>query len=152
MTSASSLTSSSSGHDIQKQSHIEVADPRLYNYDPERVAAVHGALDKRLGNIGKTDNCVTCGRNLRSCNGHWGYIRLSAPCFHVGFLGFTIQILSQVCKASTDGNLIARDLLTMTELFALTVERRVRQKISKGNQQARPRRLSKETTSEEDST
>lgn len=103
MLSAPSLTRSSSDHEILKQSHVEVADPRLYNYVPDRVPAAHGPLDRRLGNTTKTDTCVTCGRNQKSCNGHWGYIRLSAPCFHVGFLGFTIQILNQVCKVSADG-------------------------------------------------
>lgn len=87
-----------STQEIQKQSHIEVSDPRLYNYLPDRIPAVNGPLDKRLGNACKTEECQTCGLYQRACNGHWGYIRLNAPCFHVGFLSFTIDILNQVCK------------------------------------------------------
>ena len=87
-----------SDQEIQKQSHIEVSDPRLYNYLPDRLPAVNGPLDKRLGNVSKSEDCQTCGLDQRSCNGHWGYVRLNAPCFHVGFLSFTIDILNQVCK------------------------------------------------------
>lgn len=87
-----------SDQEVQKQSHIEISDPRLYNYLPDRVPAVNGPLDKRLGNVSKAEDCQTCGLNQRYCNGHWGYVRLNAPCFHVGFLSFTIDILNQVCK------------------------------------------------------
>ena len=36
----------------------------------------------------------------KSCNGHWGFIPLELPCFHIGFLGFTLEILNSVCKVA----------------------------------------------------
>jgi DNA-directed RNA polymerase III subunit RPC1 len=85
--------------EIQKQSQIEVSDRNLYDLGPVREPSKNGPLDRRLGIGTKIGKCKTCDQEQRNCNGHWGYIRLEAPCFHIGFLDFTISILNQICKS-----------------------------------------------------
>jgi len=41
--------------------------------------------------------CETCGMTLQDCAGHFGYIQLALPVFHVGYLTTVIKILQQVC-------------------------------------------------------
>lgn len=50
------------------------------------------------GTSNKRATCETCGLRLADCIGHFGYIRLVLPCFHVGFLKATVNVLSMVCK------------------------------------------------------
>jgi DNA-directed RNA polymerase III subunit RPC1 len=42
--------------------------------------------------------CETCGENLTNCNGHYGYVRLALPAFHIGYLKLVMAILQQICK------------------------------------------------------
>ena len=51
---------------------------------PERVPVESGVLDRRLGISSKQAACQTCGQKLAECAGHFGYIRLELPVFHIG--------------------------------------------------------------------
>uniref|UniRef100_A0A183GQP4 DNA-directed RNA polymerase subunit n=1 Tax=Heligmosomoides polygyrus TaxID=6339 RepID=A0A183GQP4_HELPZ len=51
------------------------------------------------GTVSKTAQCKTCARNLTDCVGHFGYIDLEFPVFHVGFFKLTIQLLQCICKS-----------------------------------------------------
>ena len=42
--------------------------------------------------------CKTCGEQYDACNGHFGYIKLALPLFHVGYFKLTITILQIICK------------------------------------------------------
>ena len=42
--------------------------------------------------------CETCGKSLADCIGHYGYIDLELPVFHVGYFAGTIAILQTICK------------------------------------------------------
>jgi DNA-directed RNA polymerase III subunit RPC1 len=42
--------------------------------------------------------CKTCGESLTLCSGHFGYVRLALPVFHVGYLKFITTILQNICK------------------------------------------------------
>lgn len=55
-------------------------------------------LDAKLGISNKMDKCATCNQKLADCTGHFGYIRLHLPVFHVGLLGDTIKLLQCICK------------------------------------------------------
>ena len=46
----------------------------------------------------KDANCATCGLKMADCVGHFGYIKLVLPVFHVGFFKHCIQILQVICK------------------------------------------------------
>lgn len=42
--------------------------------------------------------CQTCHKNLNECVGHFGYIDLELPVFHVGYFKSIITILQTICK------------------------------------------------------
>lgn len=42
--------------------------------------------------------CQTCNKNLNECVGHFGYIDLELPVFHVGYFKSIITILQSICK------------------------------------------------------
>jgi DNA-directed RNA polymerase III subunit RPC1 len=65
---------------------------------PERTPAPGGPLDRRLGVSSKAAACGTCGLRLADCAGHFGYIKLELPVFHIGYFRTTIQILQCICK------------------------------------------------------
>lgn len=55
-------------------------------------------IDERVcfypkGTSEKDRPCETCGKNLADCLGHYGYIDLELPCFHVGYFRAVIGIL-----------------------------------------------------------
>jgi len=76
---------------------------------PERRPQKNGVLDPRLGVSSKRATCETCGQMLAECTGHFGYIKLELPVFHIGYFRSTMQILQCVCKSC------ARVLLTDEE-------------------------------------
>lgn len=65
---------------------------------PERRPQPNGVLDPRLGISSKRATCETCGQMLADCTGHFGYIKLELPVFHIGYFRSTMQILQCVCK------------------------------------------------------
>ncbi|WKY14160.1 hypothetical protein Q1695_000032 [Nippostrongylus brasiliensis] len=80
---------------MRQAAHIRVINNRLYEDLPGKwVPTQCGPLDQRLGTVSKTAPCKTCGRNLTDCVGHFGYIDLDFPIFHVGFFKLTIQSCS----------------------------------------------------------
>ena len=52
------------------------------------------------GTTEKKAFCETCGLNAVDCAGHFGYIKLVLPVFHVGFFRHTINILQCICKVN----------------------------------------------------
>ena len=83
--------------DIEKISEFRVTSQDLIE-QPTRTAAQNGCLDPRLGISDKRSICQTCKKGLAECAGHFGYIRLELPVFHVGFFKHTLTILQCVCK------------------------------------------------------
>lgn len=53
------------------------------------------------GTSEKDRPCLTCGKNLADCLGHYGYLDLELPCFHVGYFKATIGILQAGFLQST---------------------------------------------------
>ena len=41
----------------------------------------------------KVHNCKTCGKGLADCVGHFGYIDLELPVYHVGYFRSIIQVV-----------------------------------------------------------
>ena len=78
---------------VQQCAHMQVVAKNLYNQDSGRSAVTHGALDKRMGTSSKDANCATCGEGLSDCIGHFGYIDLELPVYHVGYFRSIIQVL-----------------------------------------------------------
>lgn len=65
---------------------------------PERIPHPNGVLDQRLGISSKSAVCRTCGQRLADCAGHFGYLKLELPVFHIGYFKNTVQLLQCICK------------------------------------------------------
>lgn len=88
-----------SAEQIRQQAHIHVVSNALYSQDTAtRKPVPHGVLDHRMGINQKDATCETCGKSLADCIGHYGYIDLELPVFHVGYFRSTIYILQNICK------------------------------------------------------
>lgn len=48
----------------------------------------------------KSSACETCGKALADCIGHFGYLDLELPVFHVGYFKNIIAVLQAICKVS----------------------------------------------------
>ena len=92
------LTSVRSQEDIAKQGVLEVCDKPLYDLDRNKQPRKNAPLDGRMGTARKGVACETCGETFETCNGHFGYMWLALPCFHVGFFKIIVTILQQICK------------------------------------------------------
>ncbi|GAA6029739.1 hypothetical protein JCM8097_001026 [Rhodosporidiobolus ruineniae] len=68
-------------------------------YTPgDRRPVDHGVLDKRLGTSDKSGKCETCNLALADCVGHYAYIKLVLPVFHIGYFKHVLGILQCICK------------------------------------------------------
>lgn len=50
------------------------------------------------GTSEKNAFCETCGMSAVDCVGHYAYIKLVVPVFHIGYFKHTIAILQAICK------------------------------------------------------
>lgn len=90
-----------SNHEIVNQAVLEVSDRNVYELGgtgQTRGLTRNGPMDKRMGTSNKAVTCDTCGDDLKSCNGHFGHVRLALPAFHVGYLRNIIDVLHNICK------------------------------------------------------
>ena len=97
-----------SAQDTINSSELEVTNKALFVL-PTRRPAIGGVLDRRLGTSRRGETCDTCGKVTRLCPGHFGYIQLEIPCFHIGYFKHVVHILQCVCKTCS------RILLTVRE-------------------------------------
>ncbi|RSH83323.1 uncharacterized protein EHS24_007001 [Apiotrichum porosum] len=86
--------------DIVRVSEVEVTIPELYknHEDGSRTTAPHGPLDARLGPNEKGGICTTCHEDHTHCVGHYGFVKLALPVFHIGYFRPTINMLQCICK------------------------------------------------------
>ena len=54
-------------------------------------------MDPAMGTIQRDTPCVTCGKKLPECTGHFGYMELPAPLVHPLFLRTIEQLLLALC-------------------------------------------------------
>ncbi|KAK3856179.1 hypothetical protein Pcinc_031683 [Petrolisthes cinctipes] len=88
-----------SAQDMQQLSHAHIVSSDLYSANKlAREPAPHGVLDRRMGTSQKDVTCETCAKDLTDCIGHYGYLDLARPVFHVGYFKNTIHILQNICK------------------------------------------------------
>lgn len=69
-----------------------------------------GLIDLRMGTSERGFLCSTCSHRSSDCPGHFGYIELAKPVYHIGFLGRIKKVLESVCffcsKLRIDKNLL----------------------------------------------
>ncbi|KIK07595.1 hypothetical protein K443DRAFT_86774 [Laccaria amethystina LaAM-08-1] len=83
--------------DTVKISEFEVTHRDLYT-PTDRLPVKNGVLDRRLGTTDKGAFCETCGQSSVNCVGHYAYIKLVVPVFHIGYFKHTISVLQAICK------------------------------------------------------
>jgi DNA-directed RNA polymerase III subunit RPC1 len=83
--------------EIVKLSEFEVTHKDLYTIG-DRFPVKNGVLDRRLGTVEKGAYCETCGHSTADCVGHYAYIKLVLPVFHIGYFKHIIAILQMICK------------------------------------------------------
>lgn len=86
-----------SAQDIVKLGEFEVTHRDLYT-PADRLPSQNGVLDRRLGTTEKSANCETCGLNTVDCVGHFAYMKLALPVFHIGYFRHILTILQCICK------------------------------------------------------
>jgi len=87
-----------SATEIARSAEFHVYERNLYKM-PERIPLENGILDPRLGTTDKKGECKTCFGKLADCCGHFGYVKLELPVFHIGYFKNIISILQCVCKS-----------------------------------------------------
>jgi len=87
-----------SGQEIAKAGVVQITERSLYK-PLERTPLDGGILDTRLGTTNKQHGeCLTCKGNIMQCSGHFGYLKLELPVFHVGYFKAIVHVLQCVCK------------------------------------------------------
>eukprot|EP00850_Spirogloea_muscicola_P023482 SM000360S13676 [mRNA] locus=s360:20430:29808:- [translate_table: standard] len=98
-----------SAQEVVKGAEFHVYERNLYQM-PQRQPLANGILDKRLvlsrttllesrwGTSDKRGECATCHGKLTDCPGHFGYIRLALPVYHIGYFKNVISIMQCICK------------------------------------------------------
>ncbi|MBI5066081.1 DNA-directed RNA polymerase subunit A' [Candidatus Woesearchaeota archaeon] len=81
---------------IKKMSTAKIVTPELY--DKEGYPVDGGLMDIRLGVIDPGLKCKTCGSKLKECIGHFGYIELARPVFHIKFVRHIYDGLRCTCR------------------------------------------------------
>ena len=85
--------------EITKVSEFQVVERNLYTQPGVgRKPVENGVLDPRLGISGRSMDCATCHGKLTECSGHFGYIKLELPVFHIGYFKHVMAILQCICK------------------------------------------------------
>jgi DNA-directed RNA polymerase II subunit RPB1 len=73
----------------------EITNPR--SFEDNGIPTEGGINDLRMGTTDKKLRCATCKCNFNDCPGHFGYIHLDKPVFHVGFINECLKLLKCVC-------------------------------------------------------
>uniref|UniRef100_UPI0037E98FD2 DNA-directed RNA polymerase III subunit RPC1 n=1 Tax=Semicossyphus pulcher TaxID=241346 RepID=UPI0037E98FD2 len=106
-----------SAEQMRQQAHIQVVSKNLYSQDTKHTPLSYGVLDHRMGTSEKDRPCLTCGKNLADCLGHYGYLDLELPCFHVGYFKAIIGILQMICKTCSSIMLSKEDKLQFMDFL-----------------------------------
>ncbi|KAH8584397.1 DNA-directed RNA polymerase III C1 subunit [Cryptosporidium sp. chipmunk genotype I] len=83
--------------EIARSAHMEVLHREIYK-PMTNIPLQGGVLDSRLGAHRADVQCSSCGGTLKTCGGHWGYIDLQQPVFHVGYFKHLYGVLCCICK------------------------------------------------------
>ncbi|KMZ91389.1 DNA-directed RNA polymerase III largest subunit [Plasmodium vivax Mauritania I] len=107
--------------EIIKCSEVKILNREMYKNNTG-IPYPYGVLDLKLGAHKSNSLCETCHRNFMNCSGHFGYIELNYPLFHVGYYKYIIYILYCICKVCSHILLTNEKLEFYTNLKRRTVE------------------------------
>ena len=80
--------------EIKKLAVIQVNDVTLYRY---HRPTENGLNSLHMGTVDRQFECTTCGKTSRECQGHYGYINLSYPVYHPGYIDLILKTLKCIC-------------------------------------------------------
>ncbi|GBG75764.1 hypothetical protein CBR_g21008 [Chara braunii] len=64
----------------------------------EDLTARVSEMESEIGTSSKRGECTTCSGKLTDCPGHFGYIQLELPVYHIGYFKNIVNILQCICK------------------------------------------------------
>jgi DNA-directed RNA polymerase III subunit RPC1 len=96
-----------SDSEVRRSTVMQVSRKELH-WDASSIGFLGGPLDARLGVSDFAQECETCGNKLDDCIGHFGYVDLVLPVFHIGYFRAVKSILDKICKRC--GRVLVPDL------------------------------------------
>ncbi|KAJ2614748.1 DNA-directed RNA polymerase II core subunit rpo21 [Coemansia sp. RSA 1365] len=84
-----------SPEELRSMAVVKIEIPELRDEDGR--PKMMGLLDPRMGTIDRNVKCHTCGESMSECPGHFGYIDLAKPVYHIGFINKVKKVLECVC-------------------------------------------------------
>ena len=81
--------------DIAKMSVVKITERLVYGPNGEPLK--DGLNDPAMGPSGVREECHTCRGSSNQCPGHFGYVELVKPMYHVGFIEKVVRVLRCVC-------------------------------------------------------
>nr|GEY43004.1 DNA-directed RNA polymerase II subunit 1 [Tanacetum cinerariifolium]GEY66400.1 DNA-directed RNA polymerase II subunit 1 [Tanacetum cinerariifolium] len=72
-----------SPNEIRQISVVQIEHGETTEKGKPKVA---GLSDPRLRTMDRKTKCETCMANMADCPGHFGYLELAKPMFHIGFM------------------------------------------------------------------
>ena len=83
-----------SREEVEALSEVEVTETAMYERNIPRDAAVN---DLRMGTVDRRFCCNTCQKDVMTCVGHTGHLKLVLPVYHVGYIDMVLKVLRSVC-------------------------------------------------------
>ncbi|KAF0416431.1 beta and beta-prime subunits of DNA dependent RNA-polymerase [Gigaspora margarita] len=118
-----------SPQEIVKNAQLAVTHRDLFNEN--RAPMESGVLDTRLGTSDHDILCETCGERMAQCIGHFGYVKLVLPVFHIGYFKAVINMLQNICKSCSHVLLEEDDRRSYLKRIRSSKESAARAKIEK---------------------
>jgi DNA-directed RNA polymerase III subunit RPC1 len=87
-----------SEQDMMRLSHVRLVNNHYY-VPGQRTPMPFGPLDPKMGISDTSLTCATCNNKLVDCAGHFGYIKLELPVFHIGYFKDILTVLQMICKS-----------------------------------------------------
>ena len=124
-----------SPEEIKNQSTCKIIDHTLYtpSQDGVSIPSPGGLYNLKMGAIDSNVICETCEQRSSLCPGHFGYIELAAPVFHMHFISRILKLLKCICfrcsKLLLLDNELNVDSKDIYEKFDLIYEKSKKKKI-----------------------
>jgi len=81
--------------EISKMAAVKITERNVYGPNGEPLKS--GLNDRAMGPSGD-ELCHTCHSKANKCPGHFGYVELAKPIFHIGFIEKVCRVLRCVCN------------------------------------------------------
>eukprot|EP00924_Labyrinthula_sp_SR-Ha-C_P010888 maker-scaffold_47-snap-gene-1.2-mRNA-1 protein AED:0.00 eAED:0.00 QI:0/0/0/1/1/1/3/0/1392 len=82
---------------ITRSGEVQINNARLYDHNSKPVS--NSVIDARLGTSKSRGVCENCNQKFIDCPGHFGYIKLELPVFHLGYYKSIHNTLSSICHS-----------------------------------------------------